>query len=117
MNVTHGFQDRLKKTKLPHMAFHELRHGTATSLLAFGVDRMMRLLGREPMAQRTSLRGTAVATLWAVGSWAGAGLQIYALAVSLGADPGPSTAALAIGGYCLAWAVGFVVIVAPAGAV
>jgi integrase len=38
MNVTHRFQARLKKLGLPHMTFHQLRHGTATLLLAQGVD-------------------------------------------------------------------------------
>ena len=86
------------------------------SVLAWGMDRVLRLLGRDPMEHRTSLRGTALATMWAVASWVFAGLQVYVLAVALGAPPGIETASLAIGGYTLAWAVGFVVVVAPAGA-
>jgi uncharacterized membrane protein YbhN (UPF0104 family) len=73
-------------------------------------------IGREPLERRTSVRGTAVATGWALVSWAAAGVQVWALAASLG---GPVTArglALATGGYALAWAVGFIVVVAPAGA-
>jgi uncharacterized membrane protein YbhN (UPF0104 family) len=38
------------------------------------------------------------------------------LAVALGAPLNVRTVALSIGGYCLAWAVGFLVVVAPAGA-
>jgi len=38
------------------------------------------------------------------------------LAVGLGAPADAGTLALAVGGYALAWAVGFVVVVAPAGA-
>jgi uncharacterized membrane protein YbhN (UPF0104 family) len=86
------------------------------AVLNWGIDRILRILGREAMEHRTSLRGTALATLWAIGSWIAAGLQVYVLAVALGAPPGIDTASLAIGGYTLAWAVGFVVIVAPAGA-
>jgi uncharacterized membrane protein YbhN (UPF0104 family) len=86
------------------------------AVLSGAMDRVLRLLGREPMEHRTSLRGTALATLWAIGSWVGAGLQVYVLAVALGAPPGLDTASLAIGGYTLAWAVGFLVVVAPAGA-
>lgn len=80
------------------------------------VDLALRLAGQEPLTERTTVRGTLLATLWALGSWTGAGLQVWALAVPLGAHPDLRTAVLLIGGYGLAWAVGFVVIVAPAGA-
>jgi uncharacterized membrane protein YbhN (UPF0104 family) len=76
----------------------------------------LRVLGREPLERRTSLRGTAVASGWAVVSWLAAGLQVWALAVSLGAPVTGRAVALAVGGYALAWAVGFVVVIAPAGA-
>jgi uncharacterized membrane protein YbhN (UPF0104 family) len=80
------------------------------------VDLGLRLMGRERLEERTSLRGTLLATVWAIGSWTGAGLQVWALSVPLGAPADLRTAALMIGGYSLAWAVGFVVIIAPAGA-
>jgi glycosyltransferase 2 family protein len=79
------------------------------------LDRLLGLVGGEALEQRPSLRGTAVATAWAVGSWVTAGLQVWLLAVPLGLTPGTHTMALAIGGYALAWAVGLVVVVAPAG--
>ena len=37
-SVTHRFQDRLKDAGLPAMAFHDLRHGTASLLLAQGAS-------------------------------------------------------------------------------
>jgi uncharacterized membrane protein YbhN (UPF0104 family) len=80
------------------------------------VDLALRLAGREGLDERTTLSGTLLATLWAIGSWAGAGLQVWALAVPLGAPADLRTAVLLIGGYGLAWAVGFIVIIAPAGA-
>jgi uncharacterized membrane protein YbhN (UPF0104 family) len=80
------------------------------------INTMLRVLGRDPLERRTSLRGTAAATGWATVSWAAAGLQVWALAVALGAPTTTRTLALAIGGYALAWAVGFVVVIAPAGA-
>jgi uncharacterized membrane protein YbhN (UPF0104 family) len=86
------------------------------TVLSWGTDRALRLARREPMEHRTTLRGTALATAWAVGSWVGAGFQVYVLAVALGAPAGMDTASLAIGGYTLAWAVGFLIVVAPAGA-
>lgn len=36
MNITHRFQRGLKRARLPHMKFHDLRHGAATILLANG---------------------------------------------------------------------------------
>ncbi|GLY14836.1 hypothetical protein Kisp01_18510 [Kineosporia sp. NBRC 101677] len=80
------------------------------------VDRALRIVSKEGLPERTSGRGTLTATLWAIGSWIGAGLQVFALSVPLGADATLSTAILLIGGYALAWAVGFVIIIAPAGA-
>jgi glycosyltransferase 2 family protein len=80
------------------------------------LDRLMRLLGRPPLGEWTSLRGTAVALGWALASWTGAGLQVFCLAISMGAPRTWHTLVIAVGGYALAWAVGLVVVVAPAGA-
>ena len=79
-------------------------------------DRALRLIRREPLEHRPSVPGTLLALLWGAVSWAGAGIQVWALAAPLGAGKGPQTVVLLIGGYALAWAVGFIVIVAPAGA-
>jgi uncharacterized membrane protein YbhN (UPF0104 family) len=80
------------------------------------LDRLLRLVGRPPLGEWTSLRGTAVALGWALASWACAGLQVFCLAISMGAARTWYTLVLAVGGYALAWAVGLVVVVAPAGA-
>jgi len=85
------------------------------AVLGWLVNRALRLAGREGLDERTTLRGTLLATVWAIGSWIGAGLQVWALAVPLGAPADLRTAVLVIGGYALAWAVGFIVIIAPAG--
>jgi glycosyltransferase 2 family protein len=85
-------------------------------LLGRLLDRGLRIVGRQPLEQWTSVRGTAVATGWALLAWAVAGLQIWLLAVPLGAPATWRTYALAVGGYALAWAIGLVVVVAPAGA-
>ncbi|MFI7588407.1 lysylphosphatidylglycerol synthase domain-containing protein [Spongisporangium articulatum] len=86
------------------------------AVLARGVNLALRLVGREPLQQRTTVGGTLAATAWAIGSWTGAGLQVWCLAIPLGAPADLRNAVLLIGGYALAWAVGFVVIIAPAGA-
>src|SRR3954449_2224788 len=80
------------------------------------LDRGLRLVGRQPLEQWTSLGGTAVATGWALLAWLTAGLQVWLLAVPLGAPATWRTLALTVGGYALAWAIGLVVVVAPAGA-
>lgn len=85
-------------------------------ILVPAIDRVLRVLGREPLGRPTTLAGTARALAWAVLSWVGAGGQVALLATALGAPADASTVLLAIGGYTLAWAVGFVVVIAPAGA-
>jgi uncharacterized membrane protein YbhN (UPF0104 family) len=80
------------------------------------VNRGLRMVGRPPLERPTSLAGTARAIGWAWGSWICAGLQVWILAVSLGAPLTPRVVALAVGGYVLAWAVGFLVVISPAGA-
>jgi hypothetical protein len=85
-------------------------------VLVPGINRLLRVVGREPLEHATSLAGTARATAWAVVSWLGAGLQVVVLAWSLGAPRTLDVVLLGIGGYTLAWAVGFVVVIAPAGA-
>jgi uncharacterized membrane protein YbhN (UPF0104 family) len=80
------------------------------------LDRGLRLLGRPPLEQWTSVRGTVVATGWVIVAWLFAGLQVWLLMVPLGAPASWRTLALAVGGYALAWAIGLVVVVAPAGA-
>src|SRR4051812_17870811 len=48
-------------------------------LLGRLLDRALRLVGRPPLEQWTSVRGTAVATAWALAAWVMAGLQIWLL--------------------------------------
>jgi glycosyltransferase 2 family protein len=48
-------------------------------------------------------------------SWLFSGLQVWLLSISFGAPADVRTVLLMTAGYALAWAVGFLVIVAPAG--
>ena len=57
----------------------------------------------------------AKASAWALLAWLLAGLHLWLIVTALGAEPTVATAALAVGAYALAWTVGFLVIVAPAG--
>jgi uncharacterized membrane protein YbhN (UPF0104 family) len=77
--------------------------------------RLLRM-ARQPALDTPLTAGTlARALAWAFGSWLCYGLQIWILAVRLGAPPG-RTAALAVGGFAFAWSAGFLVVFAPAGA-
>jgi hypothetical protein len=62
-----------------------------------------------------SLRPMLAALSWSVLSWLWYGLPIWLLATKLGAPPG-RTVLVAIGGFAFAWSVGFLVVIAPAGA-
>ena len=75
----------------------------------------MKLLRREPIEHDLSWRGVLVAVIWSLCGWLLAGLQVWILAVGLGAGPGLTTIGLSVGGYALAWVVGFLFLVAPAG--
>lgn len=80
------------------------------------LDRLLGAIGGEPLEHPPSLRGTAIGIAWAIGSWLAAGAQVWLLAGGLGAPLTLRTFALAVGGYALAWAVGLMVVIAPAGA-
>ena len=79
------------------------------------VSRLLRLTRRPPLEQPLSGRAMAAALAWSWAAWLFYGLQIWLLATRLGAPPG-RTVLLAVGGFAFAWSVGFVVVLAPAGA-
>lgn len=73
-------------------------------------------IGRQPALEQPLTVSALVRPMaWCVVSWLFNGLQIWILAVRLGAPPG-RTALLAIGAYAFAWSVGFLIVFAPAGA-
>jgi uncharacterized membrane protein YbhN (UPF0104 family) len=79
------------------------------------LDRLLRLARRPPLEQPLAGRAVAAAVAWALASWVFFGLQIWLLAIRLGAPDGRA-ALLSVGGFAFAWCVGFVVVFAPAGA-
>lgn len=74
-----------------------------------------RLLRRSAPEHAVSAGGEARALAWTGLQWLGQGLAVWLLAVDLGAPRG-KTLLLAVGGFAIAWAVGFLVVIAPAGA-
>lgn len=77
---------------------------------------LLRLLRRQPLDQRFSWPGLAVAAGATVGTWAFYGLQITLLGWDLGDSPAdlllPAT-----GAFAAAWCAGFLVVVVPTGGV
>jgi glycosyltransferase 2 family protein len=83
------------------------------------LNRLLRLgfkiLRREPPDQALSGRVILVAMAWYAVSWVCYGLHVYVMALRLGVHP-LGGLPLSIGAFALAWAIGFVMILAPAGA-
>lgn len=79
------------------------------------LDRVLSLVGREPLDARVGWRSMLVAVLWSFGVWVVMGLHLLVMTKALGATGGTAVAA-AVGGMGLAWAAGLLFIPAPAGA-
>ncbi|MFX0538921.1 lysylphosphatidylglycerol synthase domain-containing protein [Ornithinimicrobium sp. Y1847] len=76
---------------------------------------LLRLTRQEPVTERIGWGAVLRAAWWSLLSWIAIGLQVFTLALAVGAMPGMPLLRLAIGGYALAWIVGFVLIFLPAG--
>lgn len=76
----------------------------------------LRVLRRPPLESPVTWRGVVTATAWTLAAWLVAGMQVWLLCVGMGASPSAATLGLSIGGYALAWSVGFLAIFVPAGA-
>jgi uncharacterized membrane protein YbhN (UPF0104 family) len=79
------------------------------------VARLLTLTGRAPLPRPLSAGAVLAAMGWALLSWGLLGVHVWLLAIRLGASPGRGLLLL-VGGFAFAWAVGFLVVVAPAGA-
>ncbi|GAA4421476.1 lysylphosphatidylglycerol synthase transmembrane domain-containing protein [Georgenia halophila] len=75
----------------------------------------LRVVRRPALEKPLSIGGVGAAAAWALLAWMLAGIQLWLLISALGADATVESFALAVGGYALAWTVGFLVIVVPAG--
>jgi uncharacterized membrane protein YbhN (UPF0104 family) len=75
----------------------------------------LRVLRRPPLEHPVTARGVMVAVAWSILAWLCAGGHVWTLATGIGLEPSVKTLALATGGYALAWILGFVVVVTPAG--
>ena len=76
----------------------------------------LRLARRPPLPQPLTLGGIAGAAGWALLSWVAYGVHVWVLALQLGATPTPWLLLVATAAFAAAWSIGFLVVVAPAGA-
>jgi hypothetical protein len=79
------------------------------------LNRLLRLIRREPLEASTTIRGTAKAAGWQLLAWVLLGLHAYVLLLGLHVDAA-RTLPLAVGGFALAYCLGMIFILAPAGA-
>lgn len=77
--------------------------------------RVMRLARRDPLEHPLTTRGTFAAVAWAVAAWCTVGVQVWLLALGTGVEATPASWARVTGAYAVAWVVGFLVLVVPAG--
>lgn len=81
-----------------------------------GLNLLLRFARRAPLEHHVSIRGALAAMAWSALSWLSVGVQVYLLVLAVGGEAGLPLFLLCLGGYTLAWAVGFLTLVAPAGA-
>lgn len=84
-------------------------------VLQWVLDVAMRVLRRGGAPHRVSPRALVEAAAWSLVMWLLFGAQVWVLARSIGAN-GADLALLSLGAYAAAWVVGFLVVLAPAGA-
>jgi uncharacterized membrane protein YbhN (UPF0104 family) len=80
------------------------------------LDVALRKVGRVPVPSRMSYPGTVRAAGWQTVCWLLYGGHAAVLAVGIGAPAGAGTLAVAIGGFALAYGIGPLFVLTPAGA-
>jgi len=78
------------------------------------LDRVLKLARRAPLEKPISAGGMARALAWTALGWLLFGIHAWLLVSEFGGRDG-RTFTLALGGYALAWAVGFLIIFVPGG--
>jgi glycosyltransferase 2 family protein len=80
-----------------------------------GIALALRVAKREPMPAPLTARGTGIAALWCLAAWALYGVHLWVLLGDVGAG-GPGMLAKSTGVYAASWSIGFLLLIAPAGA-
>jgi hypothetical protein len=81
------------------------------------VATMLRLLRRDPLDAPLSWTGVGSAVAWALLMWVAYGGHLLLLVLPQHRTGSTNLPLLSLGGYALAWTVGFLVLIVPAGAV
>lgn len=79
------------------------------------INFVLRRLRRPPLERPLTRRGVLAASGWALAGWAGYGLHLALIVRDLGVTGGAAVV-LGLGAFALAWCLGLIVVVAPAGA-
>jgi uncharacterized membrane protein YbhN (UPF0104 family) len=88
----------------------------APPVLTAVVDRLLRLLRRAPLAAPLTLRGVLHAAAWALLTAGAFGTHVWLLVVPQQTGGSVGVFLLSVGTTSLAWAAGFLFVIAPAGA-
>ena len=83
-------------------------------VIKFGLDLVLRVVRQEPLEKSVSAGGMARALAWTALGWLFYGAHAWFL-ISVFAGRSGHVLALSLGGYALAWSVGFIIIVFPGG--
>ncbi len=83
-------------------------------IIKFGLDLALRVLRRPPLEASVSVHGMARALAWTTLGWLCYGAHAWFL-ISNFAGTGGNAFALSLGGYALAWSVGFLIVFFPGG--
>jgi uncharacterized membrane protein YbhN (UPF0104 family) len=83
-------------------------------VIKFGLDLVLKVVRQEPLEKSVSGGGMARALAWTTLGWLFFGLHAWFL-ISVFAGRSGHVLALSLGGYALAWSVGFIIIVFPGG--
>ena len=83
-------------------------------VIKFGLDLVLKVARRPPLEKSVSVGGMARALAWTTLGWLCYGAHAWLL-ISEFAGRGGHVLALSLGGYALAWAVGFLIIFVPGG--
>jgi uncharacterized membrane protein YbhN (UPF0104 family) len=84
-------------------------------VLNYGLNRLFRLTRRPPLEHPVTGRAIATSIFWSLLSWVFYGVQLWLFLTRLGSSVGASLV-LGIGTFAFAWCVGFLAVLAPAGA-
>ncbi len=78
------------------------------------LDRLLRMTRRPGLEVPLTFGVSCRAVLAGIAQWVAYGVHVWVLGVQLGADPA-AMAPLAVGGFALAWCVGYLGVITPAG--